>query len=328
MYTLPGGLNPAYAVTYIRYEAAFARLGARLTTPSGDGFVRALEVGGRTAPYIAEAHLLNSAAAAAIARDKLATYQVLAGAGISVPAGLPFFAEASRGVALRVPEALRIDHLAEVLPGVVASKRVVVKPGMEAKGRGVHVCVGMSEVLDAARDVLTYGHFGLAQAYVPGPEYRVAVLGGEVLVCYAKRPPRLGGSGTIRARLAAYNATAKEPLPTHLAPPFVHGAWGLDDTPEEGAELELLGATNLSRGAAPEPMDAPPAALLDAALRAHAAVGLELSGIDLRWPDRAAPPIVLEVNDNPGFEVLGKLHPATLDAIVARIAAAIVARLR
>ena len=321
MYARATGLHPAVARTFLRYEAAFARLGARLSTPSGDGFVRALHVGGRTLAYTKEAHILNSAAAAAIATDKLATYQVLEGSGVAVPPGMAFFAEETRGVASRVPHASLVN-LAEVLPTVVASERVVVKPGMESQGRGVYICVGMKEVQHAAQNVLGYGHYGLAQAWIDGPEYRVALLGDEVLVCYEKRPPRLGGAGTIRARIAMYNASNPKGA-LDAAPRFVHGAWGLDDTPPEGADLELLGAANLSRGASAA-LISPPPELVDVALRAQSLVGLRHSAIDLRWPDRSKPPIVLEVNFNPGFEVLGATHPAIVDAITGRIAEAIV----
>jgi glutathione synthase/RimK-type ligase-like ATP-grasp enzyme len=193
-YRATGPVLPNLETTYTRLARAFGRLGWTMTTPSGDGYVRRVVRDECSIVFTGDCLPLNHAAAHFIAQDKLASYQILSECGVAVPRGLAFFAETHHGKRIGVPLGALLDALpaalSRVFPAPISAESpLVVKPGRESRGAGVRVCRTLAGVLEAARAALGYGHYGLVQEFVPGPEYRVALLDDELLVAYRKEPP-------------------------------------------------------------------------------------------------------------------------------------------
>lgn len=168
--------------------------------------------------------------------------------------------------------------------------------------------------------------------------YRVALLDDQILVCYRKHHPRIIGDGisTVRQLIQRFNETSRHsgddrtpPLDPDRVPPFRSmRAWRLEDIPAAGEVLEFdLETNNLSRGAWPEVIANPHPHLLKTAWAAHRALHLRYSGVDVRWPRQDAPPVVLEVNGNPGFDHLAAYDPALGESIAETVARAVLSRL-
>lgn len=176
-------LNPAFQSSYERLARACARVGASLETPSHDGYVRLLTYREKRIMFTADALPLNTAAAHVLARDKIATSQILEQAGLPTPRSLPFFGERHLDIVTRAPEATVIEHLAdrvrEIFP---ALPPLIVKPGRSSGGNGVVRCTTIDEVITAARQALTYSHSGIVQEFIDGRDYRAVFLDDTVLI--------------------------------------------------------------------------------------------------------------------------------------------------
>lgn len=193
-YTTNGAALDSVRTARERLAAAFAALGHRMRDLSGDGFVDRVECGDRSVCFTAGALPLNSASSHLLAEDKLSTYQVLHDHGIRIPPGFAFFAGKYGEYDLDLAPESRVESLAartrREFPWFESREgaRLVVKPGRGSRGAGVAVCRSIAEVEAAAAAALKLGHYGLVQAYVPGTEYRVALLDDQLLVGYAKVP--------------------------------------------------------------------------------------------------------------------------------------------
>ena len=331
MYCDATELHPGFGPRMQRWKRAFEKLGAEIESPSGDGYVLRVSKGQSALCFPSDALPLNSASGHALARDKLATYQLLERHGVRVPAGVGFFAVLSRERSNRVERERLITNLEPAvlgaLPGLRADPqtRLIVKPSAESHGIGVRLCRGMEEVQAAAAETLKYGRCGLVQEFVEGPEYRVVLLDGEVLLAYCKRNPILKGDGrsTERELIADFNRSLgaqSGSLDTGNLPPLEAREWQLDRVPEEGEILELgVELQNLCHGSWPELLTAIPDPILEICWRAHRVLGLRYSGIDVRMAP-GQPPTVLEVNGNPGYDFLERTQPELVGRVIDKLA--------
>ncbi len=330
--------NTRFSSKFAVMDEAFRRLGAVLDSPSGDTFVWRLTIDGRCLTFFAETFPLNTASAWRLARDKLASYQVLEAAGVRIPRGLAYFKPSRVAGATHVEPQRLVETLEEQLRQTFPDEcqgpesLFVVKPGEASGGAGVRICRGIKETLAYAAQVFDWGHYGLVQEFVRGAEYRVVILNGACLLTYERTNASLTGDGlrSIEELLRQINpqlcvslclATNFERLAKLSARPEVT----LKSVLAPGDQLELcLEANNLSQGGRPIVHPQPPASILKSALRAHALLGLSFSGVDIRLPSADAEPVILEVNANPGFMFFRQYYPELTDGLVDKIAAAIV----
>lgn len=250
----------------------------------------------------------TSAIGMEVAGDKRLAHRLLADAGLPVPQGR---VAASPGEAL---EALR-----------AIGGPVVVKPLAGHQGEGVHIeLTTPPEVVAAFAAAAGDGGEVLVESYIPGRDYRVLVVGGRVAAAAELTAACVTGDGTapVAALVERVNADPARgeghdrPLtrlvlgPTELALLERQGH-GPGSVPADGERVWLRRNANLSTGGTSRDVTAdlhPEVAAM--CVRAAAAVGMDVCGIDLRLPDAASPPPaergaagILEVNAAPGLRM-------------------------
>jgi cyanophycin synthetase len=223
--------------------------------------------------------------------------------------------------------------------------RVVMKPVCGNHGRDVFIVETAQEVSSAFAVIAGEGGGALVEEYVPGTDYRVLVIGDQVvaaelsaaqvtgdgvleitaLVERANADPRRGvGHDRALTRISVDEAVLGYLSDQGLTPASVPGA---------GQVVRLRHNANISTGGTSKDVtdDVHPAVARMCA-RAAAAIGLDICGIDLRLRDITAPPGtlaetggIIEVNASPGLRmhlepsegkqrevadyIIGKLYP-------------------
>jgi cyanophycin synthetase len=279
----------------------------------------------------------TSAVGVDIAADKQLAKQLLAGAGIPV----------ADGVTARSPlEAAAA--LAEI------GGPVVIKP--LGGSQGANLTVGVRTAAEAAaayaRAAAVPGKAAadseavLVEALVPGTDYRVLVIDGEIAAAAQLRPASVTGDGvdTIGQLIAAANTDPRRGVGHSReltiikldADALSHlDALGLDDhsVPAVGQVVTLRRNANLSTGGTSKDVtDLVHAEVAEVCRRAAAVSGLDICGIDLRLTDISAPLhdpsghgpaqpcAVLELNACPGL----RMHLSPTEGRPRDVAAAVV----
>jgi cyanophycin synthetase len=310
-----GANDVARAVQAFRQKAAEVRLG-----PSTEAIVRAAErrnipvrrlgpnsfvqLGWGVFTRRVEATLssLSSAVAVDIACDKELTKTVLRMAGLPVPRG---------GVAQTREEALEI--------AARIGWPVVLKPVCGNQGRGVVTGVrSRRDLFQAFATAAAHGRPVVVEEEIPGRQYRLLVVGDEVVAAAERMPPTVVGDGvhTVAELVAIENADPRrgEGHERPLTRIVIDGTarrqlrrQGLtpDSVPPAGAVVLLRDSANLSTGGvATDVTDSVSPALRSLARRAAQAVGLDIAGVDILAPDpSAAHGVVIEVNACPGIRM-------------------------
>ena len=268
----------------------------------------------------------SSAVGVDIAADKMLSKQLLAAAGLPVPDGL-------------------VVHSAQEAADAVAvlGAPLVLKPLGGRQGAGV--AIGLRTAAEAehafcqAAGGAADGAAVLAERYLPGTDYRLLMVHGELAAAAELRPAAVTGDGThtIGQLVELVNAdprrgpghsreltriTLDQTVLAHL------DASGLDDhsVPAAGQLVTLRRNANLSTGGTSRDVtDLVHQDVAELCRRAAAVCGLDICGIDLRLADIAAPPHgqpcgVLELNACPGL----RMHLAPAEGRPRDVAGAIV----
>jgi cyanophycin synthetase len=229
----------------------------------------------------------SSAVGVDIAADKNLTKQMLAAAGIPVPEGI---------VAWSADEA---TDAARQLGG-----QVVIKP--LGGNHGANLTIGVRSAAEASAAYLKAAEKSdavLVEAFVPGTDYRVLVIDGQIAAAGELRPASVTGDGehTIGQLVDIANddprrghGHSRELTRIRVdADAMAHlDRLGLDDhsVPEAGQIVTLRRNANLSTGGTSRDVTGlmhPDVA--DMCRRAAAVSGLDICGIDLRLDDISAP---------------------------------------
>jgi cyanophycin synthetase len=259
---------------------------------------------------------MTSALAVDIAQDKKLTNQLLASAGLPVP---------------------RSDVVRSADDAVAAAKRigypVVTKPLDGNHGRGVGIGIrsdravrtGFNRALKQAR-----GGEVVVEQMVEGNDYRILVVGGQMVAVAERVPAHVVGDGThtVRELVDITNADPRrgighEKVLTRIrlgeeADRILRAQKrSLDDVAEEGAVVHLAATGNMSTGGSA--IDRTWEAHednVDIAEEAARVVGLDIAGIDFLAPDITKPVretggAIIEVNASPGFRM--HTHPTEGD---------------
>jgi cyanophycin synthetase len=246
-----------------------------------------------------------------LAGDKTMTKRLLRAGGLAVPEGTVAASAAEAVAAAR--------HLGFPL---------AVKPVDGNHGRGVTLRIeSIAEVRAAFRLARQHADRAIIERYVRGRQYRVLVVGGQVVAAAERLPAQVVGDG-VRSIAELVVATNRDPL-RGLAHERPLTRIRLDDAaaallarhglsaasvPAPGEAVLLTEAANLSTGgtAADVTADIHPT-VVEACRRAAALLGLDVAGVDLVIEDIAAPLrdggwAVIEVNASPGLRM--HLHPS------------------
>ena len=241
-----------------------------------------------------------------IACDKAVTKQMLSAAGIPVPNGI-------------------VAH--DAAEAVAAFGRlggtVVVKPVFGNHGRDVFIAETVEEASAAFTVISGEGGSALVEDYVPGTDYRVLVIGDQVVAAELSAAAVTGdGVLDITSLVAQTNADPRRGVGHDRALTRITldetalgylNAQGLTpaSVPAAGQVVKLRHNANLSTGGTSKDVtdDVHPA-VARMCVRAAAAIGLDICGIDLRLRDIAQPPGtlyetggIIEINASPGLRM-------------------------
>jgi cyanophycin synthetase len=241
-----------------------------------------------------------------LASDKDLTKALLAEAGLPVP----------KGDIVRSPEAA--VRAARRLGGAVA-----VKPLDGNQGKGVSLNLTTPEQVTAAFELASqYRRSVLVEQFIEGQDYRVLVVGDQVIAAAHRLPAQVVGDGTrsIRALVEDEN---QNPLrgEGHEKPmtriKLDEGARQVlerqdltfDSVPESGRVVVLKENANLSTGGTAEDItDVIHPRNAAACVRAARKIGLDVAGIDVVCKDISQPfegqrGAIIEVNAAPGIRM-------------------------
>ena len=285
-------LNP-----YARIIADEAlRRGVRVDVLDAEGGYLRLEHGGRSGVTRESLSECTSAVAMSRCDDKRITRKVVAEAGVNVPAGrTASFDDEDR------------RFLREV-------GSVVVKPVRGEQGIGITVGVTTdAELHEAIGRAGGPGAEILLEQFCEGDDLRIVVIDGAVVAAAVRRPAEVVGTGrhTVRdlietrsrRREAATGGESTIPIDDLTRATVDEEGYALDDLLPVGEELRVRRTANLHTGGTIHDVtdDLAPE-LAQAAVRAAAAIGIPVTGIDLLVPAVDGPDYVfIEANERPGL---------------------------
>ncbi|MBE3010890.1 cyanophycin synthetase [Microbispora sp. NEAU-D428] len=254
-----------------------------------------------------------------IAADKMLAKQLLTDAGIPVPDGVVAWSAADAAGAL----------------GRLGGP-VVIKPLRGSHGANVTVGVTTAAAAAAAYAQAAAGGEGaIVEKFVPGTDYRVLVVDGQVVAAAELRPASVTGDGAsdITQLVDVVNADprrgeghsrelTKIKLDERALAHLEAQGLGPASVPARGQLVTLRRNANLSTGGTSRDVtDLVHEDVADVCRRAAAVVGLDICGIDVRLADIAAPMrcggvghggaepgAVIEINACPGLRM--HLSPA------------------
>jgi cyanophycin synthetase len=221
----------------------------------------------------------SSAIAESIAQDKELTKKLLAAAGVPVPVGRP---------------AANADDAWAALCEIGAP--VVVKPLDGNQGKGVTVNVVTREQLDKAYASATaISDDVLVEKFIPGSDFRLLVVGNQVVAASRRDPPQVIGDGvhSVRKLVEEVNTDPRRGIghATSLTKIRIDeialaqlNTQGLtpDSIPNKGARIVLRSNANLSTGgSATDVTDDVHPDMAASAVAAAQMIGLDVCGVDV-----------------------------------------------
>lgn len=241
-----------------------------------------------------------------IASDKQLTKDVLARSAIPVPAG---------AVAHDSGQALAIAH--------ALGFPVAIKPLNANQGKGVSVGIQSdAQVREAFAEAQAFSERVVVERHVAGRQYRFLVVGARVVAAAERIPPRVAGDGqrTVAQLVDEVNRSPERgsdhqrpltriPLDGPALRCLHRQGLSPRSVPAAGRLVELRDSANLSTGGSARDVTAEVSPLLvRQAVRAAAAVGLDVAGVDVVATDLGRPVApgrgaVLEVNAAPGLRM-------------------------
>ena len=248
----------------------------------------------------------TSAVAESIAQDKDLTKRLLHAAGVPVPMGRPV---------ADVEEAWAVAQ--EVgLP-------VVVKPQDGNQGKGVVVNITTREGLEAAfKTASEFGDEIMVERFLPGHDFRMLVVGGQLVAAARREPPQVLGDGqhTIRELVQIVNqdprrgsghgtALTKIRLDDIAIARIASEGLSPDSVPAQGQRVVLRNNANLSTGgSATDVTDDVHPEVAARAIEAAQTIGLHICGVDVVCETMLKPLEeqsggIVEVNAAPGLRM-------------------------
>ncbi|MES2772037.1 MAG: cyanophycin synthetase [Pseudomonadota bacterium] len=252
---------------------------------------------------------LTSAVAESIAQDKELTKTLLHAAGVPVPIGRP---ARDAEDAWRAAQEICLDGGA-----------VVVKPQDGNQGKGVAVNLSTQEQIMAAYVIAAeISDEVLVERYIPGYDYRLLIIGKQLVAAARRDPPQIVGDGmhSVRQLVDLVNSDPRrgEGHATSLTKirfddialsRLALQSLDADSIPPKGMRVILRNNANLSTGGtASDVTDDVHPELAARAIAAAQTIGLDIAGVDIVC-DSVLEPLeiqgggVVEVNAAPGLRM-------------------------
>lgn len=248
----------------------------------------------------------TSAVAESIAQDKDLTKTLLHAAGVPVPLG---------GTVRDIEDAWKLVEEIDA--------PVVVKPRDGNQGKGVAVRLRTREEIEKAFEVAQdISRDVIIERYIPGHDFRLLVIGNQLVAAARRDPPQVTGDGvhTVRQLVDAVNADPRrgEGHATSLTKirfddialaTLAKQGLGADSVPPAGERVVLRNNANLSTGGtATDVTDDVHPEIAARAVAAAQQVGLDIAGVDAvcetvirPFEDQAGG--IVEVNAAPGLRM-------------------------
>lgn len=295
--TRPPGLEALNPYAMIVADEALRR-GIRVEVTDAESGELRLTLGGRTVVTLESLSELTTAVALSRCDDKRVTRRVIERAGVQVARGA----------------VARDGDLADAARLLTDCGAVVVKPARGEQGRGITVGVTDTAGLERAVAVaLRFCPDVLVEELVEGEDVRVLVIDGEVVAAAVRRPAEVIGDGrrpvaelirsTSIRRERATSGESRIPLDETTAEVVGEAGWAMDDVPPAGERIRVRRTANLHTGGTIDDVtDRLHPAIGAAALRAAAALGIPVTGIDFLVPDvEGTDHVFIEANERPGL---------------------------
>ena len=248
----------------------------------------------------------SSAIGEAIAQDKELTKKLLEAAGVPVPAGRP------------------VADLEDAWAAMCEiNAPVVIKPLDGNQGKGVTVNVVAREHMKIAfAAALEYGSQVLVERFIPGSDFRMLVVGNQLVAAARREPPLIIGDGvhSVRELVEQINSDprrgdghatslSKMRLDSIAVARLEVQGYSVDSIPDKGSQVVLRNNANLSTGGSATDVteDVHPD-LAASAVAAAQMIGLDVCGVDMVC-DSVLLPLeeqgggVVEVNAAPGLRM-------------------------
>ncbi len=191
------------------------------------------------------------------------------------------------------------------------------KPNDGSQGRGIEFCTTPAEVQDAVDRYASGGSMKvLVERAVPFPDYRVVVLGDEVISCYLRKPMCLIGDGVssiqelFAGRQREFVARGRDTIinaaDSRIDKELHRQGWSRKTVLEAGCVWQVYHVSNLSVGGDSEDYsDLIHPRWKQLCVEITAAMGLRFCGVDIACEDiRCADSAysILEINAAPGLD--------------------------
>jgi D-alanine-D-alanine ligase-like ATP-grasp enzyme len=285
--------------------------------------------------YFRNTHFdLNGDGAAETARDKSYAAHFLSLLGYPVPEGKTFFSDvwAKRHDSDRTLEAAYRYAVSLGFP-------VIVKPNSKSQGSWVAKVHDKRELRRALRALFSQSNerVALVQRFVPGDDYRIVVLGEDVISAYRRLPLTVVGdgrtdlAGLLARKQAGFETSGRDtvidPDDYRIAMRLRRAGRGLATVPTAGESVALLDNANLSTGGdAVDVTDQMHEGYRRLAVEVTRDMGLRYCGVDVltRGPIEEPPRdyVILEINAAPGvdhYAESGEKQRRVVDAMYERI---------
>jgi GNAT-family acetyltransferase (TIGR03103 family) len=191
---------------------------------------------------------------------------------------------------------------------------LVVKPARGEQGRGITVGVRDEAGLERAVALaLQFCPDVLVEEMVAGEDLRVVVIDRQVVAAAVRRPAEVLGDGrhtvtelvrtTSVRRERATGGESRIPLDETTAEIVADAGYAMDDVPPNGERIRVRRTANLHTGGTIEDVTARlHPEIAEASVRAAAALGIPVTGLDFLVPDVESPDYVfIEANERPGL---------------------------
>lgn len=256
----------------------------------------ALTLGGRRIVCRESLTELTSAIAMSRCQDKRVTCDLLARAGLSVPAQLDAASPEANAAFLAEHHAL------------------VVKPVEGEQGKGISVNLTTpDEVEDAIERARQYCDRVILERYCAGQDLRIVVIDYQVVAAAVRRPPEVVGDGrsTVlaliekqsRRRQAATGGESSIPVDDETQRCVRMHGFELDSVPANGERIPVRNTANLHTGGTIHDVtETLHPVLRDAAEQAARVLDIPVTGLDFLVPEVDQPEyVIIEANERPGL---------------------------
>ena len=196
---------------------------------------------------------LNPIASSDIARDKDYAKFFMAKRGYPVAEGKTIFKDSW---------AKTVNSNRKIPFGITYAKKlgypVIVKPNSQSQGFGVSLVSNKQELTSSLKEIFKYEKIAILERYLPGHDYRVVVLDGEIISAYERIPLSVVGDGKnsilslLKQKQKFFTACARD-TKINLADSRIKiklniQGFSFKDILPKGLKIFLLDNANLSTG--------------------------------------------------------------------------------